>query len=344
MVVVKRMVPVYSICSFASLIFIQFSLYIDFMRACYEAFVIYSFMILLTTYLGGHGGVTDVIMGLPEPHWPKWPAPLCCLPKVRPSSEFLWYLKYGALQYVYIVPFISVTAIGCSVIGVYGEGQFGWDHGYTYCAFMLNLSQLIALYVLAWLYICCKNELAPFRPMSKFLVVKAVVFMTFWQSVAISFMEKIGWITETENFTSGELNMSLQNFLVCIEMFVAAAAHKYTFGFDTYKDGSMLVLMEVRKELRDAKRALEKAGFHDIEPGQTGEVVPLDSHGHAIRPAAASGGAAQPGAPGAPGQPKGWEPLPGTPEALAAIGQGFVEFGRGAKGWFYYADSTVCLC
>jgi hypothetical protein len=44
-----RMVPVYSICSFCSLIFIEFSLYIDFLRACYEAFVIYSFMILLTT-------------------------------------------------------------------------------------------------------------------------------------------------------------------------------------------------------------------------------------------------------------------------------------------------------
>ncbi len=52
-----------------------------------------------------------------------------------------------------------------------------------YIAALTNLSQLLALYTLVWLYVILKHELHPFRPFNKFLVVKAVVFFTFWQSL-----------------------------------------------------------------------------------------------------------------------------------------------------------------
>ena len=48
-------------------------------------------------------------------------------------------------------------------------------------------------------------------------------------------------------FGHAEIQVGLQDFLVCIEMFIAAAVHKYTFGFETYMDGSFLILMEQRK-------------------------------------------------------------------------------------------------
>src|SRR4051812_13137996 len=114
--------------------------------------------------------------------------------------------------------------------------------------------------------------------------------------------------------------MSLQDFLVCIEMFIAAAAHKYTFGFETYKDGSMLVLMEVRKEMREAKKLMTQAGLGDLDPGQTGEKIELDEHGHPknkITSAAAASASAS-------ASPQ-WKPLPGTPEALAVMGKGIVD-------------------
>jgi len=92
-----------------------------------------------------------------------------------------------------------------------------------------------------------KQELKPYKPVPKFLVVKAVVFFTFWQSVAISFAAKVKLLTATTNFDVGELEVGLQDFLVCLEMFIAAAVHKYTFGYETYVDGTFTILMEQRK-------------------------------------------------------------------------------------------------
>jgi hypothetical protein len=51
------MVPIYAVASFLGILSLKlnmhYSQYIDFFRTCYEAFVIYSFLILLTKYLGG---------------------------------------------------------------------------------------------------------------------------------------------------------------------------------------------------------------------------------------------------------------------------------------------------
>ena len=217
------MVPVYSVSAWLSLVFLQWSLYIDFVRMCYEAFVIYTFMILLTKYLGGHNGVVEWMKTKPPL---GWPSPMCCIRPVKPGDTFLYWLKYGTLQYTIISPIISILAMVLNFFGFYGDGDVNWGAGYVYITFIQNTTQLISLYCLVWLYVAMKNELAPFSPMAKFLVVKSVVFFTWWQSVGLAVLVKASILTSTAELDVGEIQVGLQDFIVCIEMFIAAAVHK----------------------------------------------------------------------------------------------------------------------
>lgn len=51
------------------------------------------------------------------------------------------------------------------------------------------------------------------------------------QGVAIAILVKVGVIHDTKLYSSDELAKGLQDFIICIEMFIAAIAHKFAFPY-----------------------------------------------------------------------------------------------------------------
>ncbi|XP_036320729.1 transmembrane protein 184C-like isoform X2 [Rhagoletis pomonella] len=118
----------------------------------------------------------------------------------------------------------------CELCGVYGEGTFAGNVAFPYIIVINNISQFVAMYCLVLFYKANKEDLKPMKPIPKFLCIKAVVFFSFFQGVILFLLAYYNVLQPF--FSLGDdtnLASMLQNFLICIEMFIAAVAHIYSF-------------------------------------------------------------------------------------------------------------------
>jgi Organic solute transporter Ostalpha len=210
------------------------------------------------------------------------------LKRVHWTSPFFVKCKFGVLQYVLLKFVCSLAILILERYGLYKEGNFTYKGGYLYTCVLTNLSQCWALYCMIFFYYATKNELAPIRPVGKFLSVKALVFFTWWQSVGISILYQMdliphyqsgGFSTSNKDdfgmeksepdfsvpmspeealafdqmggsafwsssasgsssaiidYTPEDVAKGMQDYLICIEMFVAAIVHIFVFPHSEY--------------------------------------------------------------------------------------------------------------
>ena len=112
--------------------------------------------------------------------------------------------------------------------GVYGDNEIVADRAYPYIAFVYNMSYTLALYALLLFYLGAHDLLKPYKPVMKFVLVKSVIFLTFWQSIVCAILVSDG-VVET-----GADGRALQNVLICIEMIIAAPFMLKAFPWSVY--------------------------------------------------------------------------------------------------------------
>ena len=78
---------------------------------------------------------------------------------------------------------------------MYGEGELSFGRAYVYLTLVNNASQIWAIYCLVLFYQAAHSELKPMKPFAKFVCVKAVVFFSWWQSLAIDLLFELHVIT-----------------------------------------------------------------------------------------------------------------------------------------------------
>lgn len=229
------MVPIYALNAWLGLIYPDHSIYMDSIRECYEAYVIYNFMKYLLNYLNLE---MDFEANLEFKPPVRHIFPLCCLKDWEMGREFVHNCKHGILQYTVLRPLTTMIAVLCEVNGVYGEGTLQAGVAYPYILAVNNVSQAVAMYCLVMFYRANLSELKPMKPLPKFLCIKAVVFFSFFQGVIITFLVHYGFIADIFAEETGPnpklLAIKLQDFLICIEMFFAAMAHKYAFPHEPF--------------------------------------------------------------------------------------------------------------
>ncbi|WWD16558.1 hypothetical protein CI109_100985 [Kwoniella shandongensis] len=230
------MVPLYAISSLIAIFSLEAAFFIDAVRDLYEAFVIYTFLQLLITYLGGERSLLIILHGRPPiPH--PFPVGLFLGPMDVSDPWVLLNLKRGVLQYVQVKPLLVVATIILKATGTYQEGKFAADSGYTYISIVYNASICLSLYCLAMFWVAVSQDLKPFRPVPKFLCVKGILFFSFWQSIGISLLVAVHAIKKVGPYTDAEhMSLALVDSLICFEMPIFAIAHQYAFQASDYID------------------------------------------------------------------------------------------------------------
>ena len=258
------MVPIYSIESWLCLRYLKYAIFIETLRDCYESYVLYCFFQYLIAVLGGRQALILLLKDKsPTRGVHFWGVQCCVKPWImgapvstlQPSSgnkgsrhiqrqwtsPFFTHCEFGILQYVLCKVFTSIATLVMEWVGVYKEGDFSWKAGYFYCTIINNFSQCWALYCLVIFYKSTKNELAPIRPIGKFLSVKMLVFFTWWQALGISVLFYAGFIPtyadEEHTWSAEEVSKAIQDYLICIEMFLFAVVHLLVFPYTDYVGG-----------------------------------------------------------------------------------------------------------
>ncbi|XP_022316471.2 transmembrane protein 184B-like [Crassostrea virginica] len=287
-------VPIYSFDSFLSLMFFNndsYYVYFDSVRDCYEAFVIYSFLSLCYEYLGGESSIMSEIRG--KPIKSSWIWCTCCLSGRQYTIGFLRFCKQATLQFCIVKPVMAVTTLILQAFGLYKDGNFSPSSGFLYVTLIYNTSVSLALYALFLFYFATRDLLSPYDPVWKFLTVKSVIFLSFWQGIVLAILEKAGAISPifsdngTKGVGLGTVSAGYQNFFICIEMFFAALALRLAFPHSIYSSGPAnttgrtVSLQSISSSLKETMnpRDIMQDAIHNFHPNyqqytQQGSKIP----------------------------------------------------------------------
>ncbi|XP_077254068.1 uncharacterized protein LOC143893019 [Tasmannia lanceolata] len=245
--IIVMMAPIYAINSFMGLLDIQGSkatfMFLDSVKECYEALVIAKFLSLMYSYLNisiSKNIVPDGIKGREIHH--SFPVTLFQPHTVRLDHHTLKLLKQWTWQFVIIRPVCSVLMILLQLSGLY-TSWVSWT-----LSIILNISVSLALYSLVIFYHVFAKELAPHKPLSKFLCIKGIVFFCFWQGIMLEILVAAGIIKSHHYWLDVEhIEEALQNVLVCVEMVVFSVMQQYAYHVAPYS-GDVAEKMRLNKK------------------------------------------------------------------------------------------------
>jgi len=232
------MVPLFAIDSFIGLLEIRAAEWIvmilDSVKECYEAFVLNAFIRLMFSLVEVSPDGSKLPEHLKGRHIHHSFPFNYFMSDMDMSAATVRQLELWTTQFIFLRPILSIVSVVAQLTGHY-------DTIYFTVSLILNVSVTMAVYSLMLFYHAFHHELRSFRPLAKFLSIKGVVFFSFWQGVVVEMLVYVGIIHKQHWYTVNELEVAIQNFLVCVEMgLIFAVAHSYAFNVDDYRDKKRL--------------------------------------------------------------------------------------------------------
>lgn len=234
------MVPIYATVSFLSYAFYYHAIYFEVIRDCYEAFAIASFFALLCHYTAPDlHNQKDYFRGLkPRPWvWPLSWAAKCCPNLWRtPRSGLTWFniIYFGVFQYCFVRVFMTIVAVISEATGRYCLKSLNPAFAHVWVMVIEAGCVTIAMYCLIQFYVQLKDDLADHSPLLKVAAIKLVIFLSFWQTILISFLTSTGAIKASNRFQEPDIRIGIPALLLCVEMAIFSVFHLFAFPWKVY--------------------------------------------------------------------------------------------------------------
>jgi len=121
----------------------------------------------------------------------------------------------------------------------------------------------IAMYCLIQFYIQMKDDLREHQPLLKVAAIKLVIFLSFWQTILISFLTSTGAIKASPHITEPDLKVGIPSLLLCVEMALFSIFHLWAFPWQPYdvKRSAVIAAESAPGYLPDPKTAYRGGPF-----------------------------------------------------------------------------------
>ncbi|KAH8911368.1 DUF300-domain-containing protein, partial [Coniochaeta sp. PMI_546] len=243
------MVPIYASASFLSLRFYWHAIYFQVISDCYEAFAISSFFALLCHYMAPDLHEQKEYFRLMQPIkpwvWPlNWMAKCCCGqrgPWRTPQSGLTWFniIWIGIYHYCFIRVAMTITAVVTQYFNRYCESSNSPVFGHIWVIVINAVAVTIAMYCVIQFYVQLRGPLAEHSPFLKVLAIKLVIFLSFWQTAAISVgTSTLNLVKPGDVLAYPDIKVGIPSLLLCFEMALFAIMHLWAFPYRPYLDNA----------------------------------------------------------------------------------------------------------
>jgi hypothetical protein len=105
---------------------------------------------------------------------------------------------------------------------------------HVWCITLNCIAVTVAMYMLIAFFMNIKNRIADKRPMMKFLCIKLVIFLSFWQMIVCSLLSSLDIIKPSRIISEGDIAIGFNALLVCFEMIIFSIFHLFAFPAKPY--------------------------------------------------------------------------------------------------------------
>ncbi|KII70590.1 Transmembrane protein 184A [Thelohanellus kitauei] len=164
----------------------------------------------------------------------------CCFAGSAFEIRHIRFCKRASLQFCIVKILAAILIIILHRFNAFHEGDFNPAYGYLYINIVYNVSYSFALYGLFFFYLIAKIFLNPYNPLCKFLTIKFIMFLSYYQYLIMVLIFKSKTRDYCMDMSISTLTNGIMFFLITIEMIITAILLRISFPHKLYQVGSFV--------------------------------------------------------------------------------------------------------